>query len=414
MMTNFKILTILLLCLLMVAQIGQSQNIAQWRGDHRDGIYQEKNLLKVWPEAGPALLWMTEEIGDGYSSPAVAGNQLFINGEVDSVSHLFAFDLKGKMLWKSPNGLEFSGADYSANFPGSRSVPTVYNELVYVCSGMGRVACFEAGSGKEIWAVDMISDLGGKLNYFGYSESLFVDEKNVYCFPGGVESNIVALDKLTGKVIWASKAMGDAVSFCSPIVIKLQERNVLVTVSHEYMMGLDTRNGELLWSHKEDSVKREGEHCNTPIYSDGFIYVVSGVEKGDGAYQMALSPDGKSVKMTWQNRRVMNAMGGFIKIEDRLFSTSKDNKLKCLDVKNGMVVDSLSNLRGNTIYADDHLYCYTDNGNVNLINISEPKMNVVSKFKILKGTREHFAHPVISNGVLYIRHGNALMAYAIK
>ena len=414
MMTNFKILTILLLCLLMVAQIGQSQNIAQWRGDHRDGIYQEKNLLKVWPEAGPALLWMTEEIGDGYSSPAVAGNQLFINGEVDSVSHLFAFDLKGKMLWKSPNGLEFSGADYSASFPGSRSVPTVYNELVYVCSGMGRVACFEAGSGKEIWAVDMISDLGGKLNYFGYSESLFVDEKNVYCFPGGDKLNIVALDKLTGKVIWTSKAMGDAVSFCSPIVIKLQERNVLVTVSHEYMMGLDTRNGELLWSHKEDSVKREGEHCNTPIYSDGFIYVVSGVEKGDGAYQMALSPDGKSVKMTWQNRRIMNAMGGFIKIEDRLFSTSKDNKLKCLDVKNGMVVDSLSNLRGNTIYADDHLYCYTDNGNVNLISISEPKMNVVSKFKIVKGTREHFAHPVISNGVLYVRHGNALMAYAIK
>ena len=147
-MRNFKILAILL-CLLQIAQMVQSQNIAQWRGDMRDGIYNETNLLKEWPEAGPALLWQTEEIGEGYGSPAVAGNQLFINGEVDSVSHVFAFDLKGNLLWKSPNGQEFMGSDYSANFPGSRSVPTVYSDLIYACSGMGRVACFEAATGKD-------------------------------------------------------------------------------------------------------------------------------------------------------------------------------------------------------------------------------------------------------------------------
>lgn len=412
-MRSFKTLLILFY-LLTVACISQSQNIAQWRGDNRDGVYQEKNLLKTWPEAGPDLLWQTEEIGNGYGSPAVTANHLFINGEIDSVSHVFAYDLKGKLLWKSPNGKEFMGTDYSANFPGARSTPTVYNDLVFVCSGMGRIGCFEAATGKEKWTVDMISDLGGKLSYFGYSESLFVDEKNVYCFPGGTESNIVALDKLTGKVVWTSKAMGDGVSFCSPIVIQLPERNILVTLSHDYLMGLDMRNGELLWSHKEDSVKREGEHCNTPLYADGFIYGVSGVDKGDGTYQMALSPDGKSIHMIWQNLKVMNSMGGFMKIEDRLFVPSKDNKLKSLDVKTGTVVDSLSNLRGITIYADDHLYFYADNGYINLISLSEPKMELVSKFKINKGTKEHFAHPVISNGVLYIRHGNALMAYSIK
>jgi len=267
-MSNFKVITILFY--LLVAQSGQSQNIAQWRGANRDGIYQEKNLLKIWPEAGPKLLWLTEEIGDGYSSPAVVGDQLYINGEIDSVSHVFAFDLKGKLLWKSPNGPEFTGKEFSASFPGSRSVPTVYNDLVYACSGMGRITCLEAASGKEKWAVDMIGGLDGKIGFFGYSESLFVDEKNVYCFPGGVESNIVALNKLTGKVVWTSKAMGDGVSFCSPIVINLPTSNILVAVSHEYLMGLDTKNGELLWSYKEDSVKREGEYCNSPVYSDGF------------------------------------------------------------------------------------------------------------------------------------------------
>jgi len=412
-MKNYKTLA-LLLFLIASACNRQSQNISQWRGVNRDGIYQEKNLLKTWPEAGPKLLWLTEEIGTGYSSPVIAGEQLFINGETDSVSHLFAFGLNGKLLWKSPNGPEFFGDGYSANFPGSRSAPTVYNDLVYVSSGMGRIACFEAASGKEVWALDMVSDLGGKLNMFGYSESLLVDGKNVYCYPGGTESNVVALDRFTGKVVWTSKAMSDPVSFCSPLIVRLPERNVIVTLSHEYMLGLDASSGELLWSHKEDSVKLEGEHCNTPIYSDGFIYSVSADNNGNGAYKLELSSDGKSVTELWRNGQVKNAMGGLMKIDGKLYCTSDDKKLKCLDPETGIVVDSISNMRGSIIYADGHLYCYTDNGYVNLIKLSESKMEVVSKFKIEKGTKEHFAHPVIANGVLYVRHGNALMAHEIK
>lgn len=412
-MKNFKVLA--LFCFLLILNQGvKSQSMAQWRGAQRDGIYQEKGLLTTWPEAGPKLLWLTEDVGDGYSSPVVTGDQLFINGEIDSVSHVFAFDLGGKLLWKSANGPEFSGKDYSASFPGSRSAPTVYDGLVYVCSGMGRIACLDISSGKEKWSLEMTNNLGGKLNYFGYSESLLVDENNVYCFPGGTESNVVALDRLTGKITWASKALGDAVSFSSPMVIALPDRKILVTVSREYLMGLDTHTGELLWSYKEDSVKLEGEYCNTPVYSEGFIYGVSGVAKGAGAYKLELSPDGKHIREVWKNGEVLNAMGGFVKIGERLFSPSKDNKLKSIDVKTGMVVDSLRGMRGSIIYADDHLYCYADNGNVNLIKVSAPKLEVTSKFKITKGTREHFSHPVISNGVLYIRHGKALMAYAIR
>ncbi|HET6556836.1 MAG TPA: hypothetical protein VFG54_05940, partial [Prolixibacteraceae bacterium] len=190
--------------------------------------------------------------------------------------------------------------------------------------------------------------------------------------------------------------------------------NVLVTVSREYLLGLNAGNGELLWSYKEDSVKREGEYCNTPVYADGFIYGVSGVEKGNGTYKLALSPDGSSVKNVWHNKRVQNKMGGFVKLGDKLYVTSADHKLKGLDINNGVVIDSLSSLFGGIIYADEHLYCYNDNGNVNLISLAGNKPKVVSKFKVTKGTKEHFAHPVITNGVLYIRHGNALMAYQVK
>jgi len=402
-----------LLAFLVLAIASSSQEVAQWRGPNRDGIYPEKKLLKVWPEKGPDLLWTTEEIGVGYSSPVIAKDKLFINGEVNQVAHVFAFDLKGKLLWKTPNGKEFFGEGYSANFPGARSAPTVYNGLVYVCSGLGRIACLEAASGKERWAVNMVSDLGGKLNMFGYSESLLVDETKVYCYPGGGESNVVALDRFTGKRVWTSKALGDPVSFCSPIIVKLQQRNVLVTLSYEYLQGLDTKTGELLWSHKEDSVKLEGEHCNTPVYADGFIYDISGDENGNGAYKIQLSPDGKSIKEVWRNGKIKNPLGGFVKIGDRIYTTSDDKKLKVLDVKTGQVVETLNGMKGSLIAADNLLFCYTDNGYVNLIKGIGTKLEVVSKFKITKGEKEHFAHPVIANGVLYIRHGNVLMAYQV-
>jgi outer membrane protein assembly factor BamB len=411
-MLKFKILTIIS-CFLIAVQIAQSQT-AQWRGPNRDGLYPEKNLLKSWPETGPELLWTSEEIGIGYSSPVIAGNKLFINGEINQLAHVFVFDLNGKLLWKTPNGREFFGEDYSANFPGSRSAPTVYNDLIYACSGLGRIVCLETATGKERWAVDMVSGLGGKLNMFGYSESLLVDETKVYCYPGGRESNVVALDRLTGKPVWTSKALGDPVSFCSPMVVKLPQRNVLVTLSHGYLLGLDTKTGELLWSHKEDSVKLEGEHCNTPIYADGFIYSISGDENGNGAYKIQLSPDGKSVKEVWRNGKIKNPMGGFVKIGNRIFTTSDDKKLKVLDAGTGQIVETLTGMKGSLIAADNLLFCYTDNGYVNLIKGIGTKLEVVSKFKITKGEKEHFAHPVIANGVLYIRHGNVLMAYGIK
>jgi len=60
------------------------------------------------------------------------------------------------------------------------------------------------------------------------------------------------------------------------------------------------------------------------------------------------------------------------------------------------------------------LYFYNQKGEVHLINADPINMEVVSKFKIVKGAKEHFAHPVIHNGRLYMRHGDYLQAFNIK
>ncbi len=406
------IYSILFALLLLIAAC--KQNVAQWRGTNRDGIYHEKNLLNEWPEKGPELLWTSKEIGNGYASPSVSDNKLFINGEIDGKSYLFAFSLSGKLLWKSPNGQEFMGNGYSATFPGARSAPTIIDDLVYCSSGKGRIACYETNSGIEKWAVDMVTDLDGYENEFGYSESLAVDDTKVYCFPGGTDTNMAALDRYTGKTIWTSKALGDTTSFCSPILVNLEERKILVTVSRHNLFTIDCENGGLLSSYTLDGFKYDGEHCNTPIYADGHIYYVSEEEDGKGAIKLKLSSDGKKMTEIWFNKKIRNGFGGFIKTDNNLFTTIKGNWLKSIELNSGTVSDSIKVATGSLIYADKKFICYSTNGDVSLINYDQQKLEVTSEFKIKEGTNHHFAHPVLADGIMYIRHGNALMAYKIK
>jgi len=411
-----KNLQTILACILLIitAQQGIGQKIYQWRGDHRDGIYDENKLMKVWPEKGPALLWFTEEIGSGFAAPVITSNKVFINGEADSTSYLFAFDLKGKLLWKAPNGKEYYGKGFSASYPGSRSTPTVVGDLVYATSGHGRVACFEVVTGKEKWAVNMVRDLDGIENEFGYSESPLIDGDDLFCTPGGANKNVVALNRFTGKTTWTSKALGDTTSFCSAIMINLPVRKIFVNISRHYIYGLDAKSGELLWSQKLENFKYEGEHCSTPLFSDGFLYYIVEDENGNGAVKLEISPDGKNIRELWRNKNATNAMGGYLKIGNHLFTTTNKKKLICIDATTGIIVDSLSSTKGSLIYAGNLFYCYNETGTVKLIKFENDKFAEISKFKVEKGTKEHFSHPVIANGTMYIRHGKALMAYDIK
>lgn len=409
------LLRLLILAMLATTfQLSEAQKVYQWRGKNRNGIYNESNLMKQWPEKGPELLWFTEEIGAGFAAPVITSDKVLINGETDGNSFLFAFDLKGKLLWKSPNAKEFVGNGFAASYPGARSTPTVVDDLVYSMSGKGRLACFEVATGKEKWAVELVKDLAGLDSEFGFSESPLVDGDLVFCFPGGTINNITALNRFTGKTVWTSKAMADTTSFVSPLLISLPARKLIVTMSRHYVLGIDAKNGELLWSHKLENYKYDGEHCNTPFFADGMLYYCAAEENGNGMVKLEVSPDGSKIKELWRNKNAANGFGGFIKLGNHLFLATAKKQLVCLETDKGTVIDVLKPNSGSLIYADNRLYCYNDNGDMKLIKFENNQLIEVNKFKVDKGTKEHFSHPVIANGILYIRHGKALMAYIIR
>ncbi|HAN78812.1 MAG TPA: hypothetical protein DCQ31_14135 [Bacteroidales bacterium] len=383
-----------------------AQQVTQWRGADRSGNYPETNLLTQWPATGPELFWEFAELGNGYNSPVITDKYIFINGEVDTINYLYALNLKGELLWKKEVGRE-----WVASYPGARAAANVVGNLVYTTTGMGDVACFEAETGNKKWAHNYVTDFKAPITRFGFSESVVVNGDLVYCQPGNADTNVVALNRFTGEMVWKTKALGQMTSYCAPLLIELKDRKILVTFSKSALLGIDAANGTLLWSHTQDS---EGDvHVNTPLFENGFIYYITG--DGNGSVKLKLSDDGTSITEVWRTKACDGTMGGFNKIGNFIYSSGYEKRqYYAINAENGAIADSLKFDRGVVIAAENMLYLYNEKGNLGLVKPENGKMNLVSSYKVTKGTKAHYSHPVICNGILYLRRGQSLMAFNIK
>lgn len=378
----------------------------QWRGENRDGKYQETSLLKTWPEEGPKLLWFNEDLGGGYGSPIITDSALYILATRDSIAVVIAFDLTGNIIWQK----DF-GSEWNTSYPGTRSTPTLVGDLLYVTSGTGDIACMKSENGEIIWSKSMLNDFHGKAPYFGYAQSLLINDSVVYAMPGGADTNLVALNRFNGDIIWTSKAKGEHPAYNSPKLIDINGNQVLVTYSKNNFLGIDAKTGELLWN--ESFIAKYPNHANTVLYEDSAIFTAAPI--GHGVLKYRISDDGSTITKIWHDTIVSNYFGGMIKLGDKFFigAGGRSKDLLMLDANTGQILDSLETGNGSVIYADGMLYTYAHrNGRVCLVD--PLNFDIKGSFKVKKGTKEHFSHPVIKNGILYIRHGKALLAYDIK
>jgi outer membrane protein assembly factor BamB len=384
-----------------------AQEQAQWRGPNRDGIYPETGLMRIWPEDGPKLLWHFDDLGPGHSSAAIAGDKIYTAGVINNIGHIFCFSMDGKLLWKIPYGEE-----WMESWPGVRSTPLVSDGKIYMLSGFGKLFCRKASDGAFVWTVDLLKDFDGVNIKWGYTENLVIEGNKIFCTVGGAVHNVVALDKNTGKLIWTCKGKGEASAYCSPAIFKLSGRNLLVTQTENHILGIDAGTGSLLWSHEQTN--KYSVHANTPLYHDGMMFLSSGY--GTGGVMLQLSPDGSSVKEVWRNAAMDNRMGGYVLLNGKLYGSDDSNKAwYCLDWKTGKTLGSGQPTgRGTIISADGMLYCYSDKGEMALVLPTNDGLTKVSAFKIPYGSDQHWAHPVIAGGKMYVRHGNSLMVFQLK
>jgi len=397
---------IVTLCLLLSAMTLSAQVDSQWRGENRDGVYKESGLLKSWPEGGPELLWHYDGLGEGHTSASIANDRLYITGMTDSTGYLYVFGLKGELLNKKTYGLE-----WNENYNGARSFVNVNDGRLYIFSGRGVLSCLDEKTLEVIWKKDVLTDFDGVNLKFGMTESPLIVGDVIYMMPGGKTNNFIALNKKTGDLIWSSEGIGVPSSYCSPQYIGDQEIPVIVNAIDSCLIGLNAKTGEVLWT--EIQKNPYNLNPNTPIYADGMLFSTTG---GDiGSMLLRVTNGGRGIEKVWHHE-LDNKMGGAVKVGDYVYGSGEKKRYwYCIDWKTGETKykDNAIGV-GAVIAADGMLYCYSDKGEMALVRATPEKFDLVSQFKITMGTEQHWAHPVIHNGVLYVRHGNTLMAYKIR
>ncbi|MEM7582811.1 MAG: PQQ-binding-like beta-propeller repeat protein [Acidobacteriota bacterium] len=391
----------------LVASFAGAADSPRFRGPNSDGIFAETGLMKSWPKDGPKRLWMVTGLGESYASVTVVDGKLYTTGMTEQKGTAFAFDTQGKALWKTEYGAEHNGSGY----PGTRTTPTVAGDHLYLLSSMGKAVALEAKTGAKAWEVDLFGRFKGENIYFGVSESpLVVDGKVIYT-PGGKGAAVVALDAKTGDTVWTSKGLDDPAAYCNPVLFDNGKHRQIVTLVSKHLVGLDPATGEVLWTTPNEATY--DIHSTSPAIEGSTIYVSHGYDQGGMLYELAA--DGKSVNRKWTEEKLDIHHGGAVRVDGHIYGAASKKTWYVLDAANGEILASIPRLgKGAVVYADGLLYGYTERGEVVLVDPDPKNFKVISRFKVTEGSGHHWSHPVISHGVLYVRHGEVLMAYDVK
>jgi outer membrane protein assembly factor BamB len=397
---------------------GADNDWPRWRGEKADASSHEKGLLQSWPKDGPPLAWQCKGLGSGFSSLAIVGDRIFSMGLKDGSGVLVCLNrADGSKIWETA----FGSGDPNCT-------PTTDGEHVYGLARNGELACLKIADGALVWQKSFTKDFGGSEPTWGYSESPLVDGDALICSPGSNDAFIVALNKLTGAVMWKTpldtrvslKGHGGA-GYSSPVISNGGGLKQYVTLTGKGLASVHAKTGELLWVY--DRVSNGTANIPTPIVKGDFILCSSGYGDG-GTALIQLNKQGKTV--AWKEiyyysaRDLQNHHGGMILIGDYVYMGEGHNNgfPVCFDFKTGKPTWQPGRGPGResaaVAYADGHLYFRYQDATMALIEANPRSYKLKGSFKIGIHNRESWSHPVISGGMLYLRDQDDLVVYDIR
>lgn len=400
----FISIAIIVLSVCAIAAAQASGEWPQWRGPNRDGISKETGLLKQWPDGGPPLAWKTSGAGTGYSSLAISNGRIYTMGLRGDREYVVAFDVAtGKQVWATPHGTAFR----ESHGDGPRGTPTVDGDRLYALGANGDLAALELKTGKVIWTMNVLSKFGGENITWGISESPLVIEEKLLVNAGGPGASIVALNKKDGSLIW--KSQSDRAGYSSGMPVQIGNTTQVVFFTHNRAIGLDLKDGKLLWEYPRAA--NDVANAATPIVRGNRVFISSDYGTGGGVVE--IKADGKASELYF-NRNMKNHHSSSILIGDHLYGFSS-SILTAMKFDTGEVAwRDRSVGKGSLVYADGHLYAFSENGQVGLIEATPEGYREKGRFRIQQGSLPTWTHPVVAGGRLYLRDQDTIYAFDVR
>lgn len=389
----------------------------QWRGPQRTGISQETGLLKQWPKDGPKLLWQIKDAGNGYSTPSVVGDRLYLlgnKGTNDEFVQARRTD-NGAVIWSTRLGKV--GPNQGPQYPGARSTPTVEGDVLYALGSDGDLVCLKIGDGAEVWRKSLRTDFGGKPGKWAYAESPLIDGDVLVCTPGGAGATLVALDKKSGNLIWKSAVPGgDPAAYASVIIVDAAGVKQYVQFLQGGVVGVDAKSGKFLWRYDKTA---SGSPANipTPVARDGLVYTGTG-KGGSALVKVELKNQQIIGEQVYYKKGLPTSIGGAVLLGEHLYGTT-GRGLVCVDFATGAEKWQNDCIGPAALcYADGCLYLHGENGDAALVAATPEAYRELGRFtppgQPDRGKAKAWAYPVVANGRFIIRDQEVVWCYDVK
>ena len=165
-MSNPRLALGVLVALLTLTPVTSAQEWTQWRGPGRDGFVAEKSAPAPWPQQLQRI-WRVE-VGEGYSSPVVAGGRAFVHGRRDPEEIVAAINLAdGKVVWEQKYQAAFKKNQYAVEMAkGPNATPLVVENRLFTLGVTGVLTAWDTAT-DFTEQVDPLRDVKGIQNDVG-------------------------------------------------------------------------------------------------------------------------------------------------------------------------------------------------------------------------------------------------------
>ena len=349
----------------------------QYRGPQGNGISTEAGWNANWPAEGPRVLWRAS-FGPGASSMAIAQGKMVTMGNVRDHDIVYCLEAaSGKELWRFSYPCPLDKRMFDG---GPAATPTIAGQHVYTISHRGDLYCLDLTTGKQVWRKSIPQDLGGRRPQWGWAGSALADGDRLYLDVGGNGSSTVALNRLTGAVIW--QAGNDNAGYATPALVTIQNQPTLLMFKAKALVALDPANGQERWRTPWET--SYDVNAANPLVQDNLVFISSGY-----------------------NTNMRNHMATSILHDGHIYGID-ENQIRCLELTTGNVkwTERVSG-KGTLTMADGKLIVLSERGELLVAPATPTEFKPTGGAQVLGG--RCWVMPVLSGGRIFVKNNNGEM-----
>ncbi|MBL9135040.1 MAG: PQQ-binding-like beta-propeller repeat protein [Verrucomicrobiales bacterium] len=407
------------LCLGWVLQ-SNAEDWPRFRGPTGQGWSAEKDLPREW-SADRGIVWKTPIPGEGWSSPIVWGDRVYVSTatEANTQCRLLCLDrATGKIVWNTAV-VEIVPLRKESKNSYATPTPVTDGERIYVAFGDGTVAAVDV-NGRLVWKnqeVRFYSRHGLGASPLVHDGLLIMpfDGSNRVEKPGEWPNNsaeeqlgwrvpwdqaqVVAFDVKTGERRWKGNRGKSRIAHVSPNVVLIDGVPQIVSPAGDAIQGFDPKTGERLWT-----VYSQGEGV-TPSFAhgDGLIFTSSGFEKTTlRTVRVGGKGDVTASHVAWEQRKGTPTQPSLLYVSPHLYGITDGGIVHCYDGKTGEVIYAErvgGNHSASPVYADGHIYFLSETAETTVVKAG-PKFEIVARNPLNEKCQASIA---VSRGHLFLR-----------